>query len=310
MPTAIAIRLNTRRATAIGLLLALGAPAPLLAAEVSIFTRSGTVTDTAAGQASVSIQRRDEQALGAANERPGFAGVASTTAAQSRQDDPFSQPSDLIPQTTTRAGFSDVFFHRLGSSPDLGNGTYRLTFGIQIGGATAASQSPAPNNVPMSAQSGYSYRFAVGTVALEGEFVQSTNNGQSDIFTSGLGGGGNFAVQRIIHLGDFTTVAGRVGGFTSAAAYGLGSASSSLSAEARWMGVTRVEYDAGGGNFVEAPSGFRLDLTSDTTGFDYWGAAAGAAGAVPEPASWALLIIGFGAVGAMMRRRRTVPAAA
>lgn len=34
------------------------------------------------------------------------------------------------------------------------------------------------------------------------------------------------------------------------------------------------------------------------------------AAAVPEPASWALMIMGFGAAGAMMRRRRLVPAAA
>jgi hypothetical protein len=32
--------------------------------------------------------------------------------------------------------------------------------------------------------------------------------------------------------------------------------------------------------------------------------------AVPEPTSWALMIVGFGAVGATMRRRRTVAATA
>ncbi len=35
-----------------------------------------------------------------------------------------------------------------------------------------------------------------------------------------------------------------------------------------------------------------------------------AAAAVPEPASWALLIAGFGGVGAMLRRRRGLPALA
>jgi hypothetical protein len=35
-----------------------------------------------------------------------------------------------------------------------------------------------------------------------------------------------------------------------------------------------------------------------------------AAGAVPEPASWAMMIVGFGAVGSSMRRRRMVAVAA
>ncbi len=34
------------------------------------------------------------------------------------------------------------------------------------------------------------------------------------------------------------------------------------------------------------------------------------AGAVPEPESWAMLTIGFGLAGAMLRRRRTRPLAA
>jgi hypothetical protein len=39
--------------------------------------------------------------------------------------------------------------------------------------------------------------------------------------------------------------------------------------------------------------------------FDVLGATLRSTGGVPEPASWALMILGFGGVGAMMRRRRT-----
>jgi hypothetical protein len=38
--------------------------------------------------------------------------------------------------------------------------------------------------------------------------------------------------------------------------------------------------------------------------FDYAGAIAG--GVVPEPASWAMMIVGFGLVGAMQRRRMSI----
>ncbi len=286
-------------------LLGLALPAPVLAAKAEIFTRSGTVTDIAAGQASASIARADEQATGAANERPGFVGVTSTTAAQSRQADPFSSPSDLIPQVTTQAQFGDVFFHRLGSSPDLGNGTYRLTFGVSIGGTPAASQSAAPNGVPMSSSAAYNYRYGLANLVREGVFSLSNFNGSTDVFTSGFGAGGVFFDQRVVSIGDFTTISLAVGGFSSAAAYGLGSASSAVGADMRWLGVARVEYHVGGGNFVDAPSGFRLDLTSDNSGFDYFDAAAAPpTGGVPEPASWALLITGFGLTGAAMRRRR------
>ena len=48
---------------------------------------------------------------------------------------------------------------------------------------------------------------------------------------------------------------------------------------------------------------FRLQLADDG-GNDPGG------GAVPEPASWAMMIVGFGGVGAAMRRRRTLTAAA
>ena len=34
----------------------------------------------------------------------------------------------------------------------------------------------------------------------------------------------------------------------------------------------------------------------------------GGTGGVPEPASWALMIMGFGAAGAMIRRRKAVAA--
>ncbi len=52
-------------------------------------------------------------------------------------------------------------------------------------------------------------------------------------------------------------------------------------------------------NFQHDPSFFRLDNVSVTA----------VNGAVPEPATWAMMLIGFGAIGASMRRRRKITAA-
>lgn len=54
---------------------------------------------------------------------------------------------------------------------------------------------------------------------------------------------------------------------------------------------------------VDFPTAYSFDLTS----VSYAGAVAGA---VPEPASWALLVAGFGVVGAAGRRRRATVVAA
>ena len=54
-------------------------------------------------------------------------------------------------------------------------------------------------------------------------------------------------------------------------------------------------------NFQQNPSYFYLDNVSVT--------ASGIAAAVPEPATWAMMLIGFGGIGASMRRRRTLTAA-
>ncbi len=53
-----------------------------------------------------------------------------------------------------------------------------------------------------------------------------------------------------------------------------------------------------------------LVITNGTEGTDSWifGVSELTFGAVPEPATWSLMIVGFGAVGATMRRRQTVTA--
>ncbi len=65
-------------------------------------------------------------------------------------------------------------------------------------------------------------------------------------------------------------------------------------------GLAVPSYAGGGGNFY---------LAGDPRNGDHGDSAAfsldGASGAVPEPVSWALMVVGFGLVGAAARRRTT-----
>jgi len=62
----------------------------------------------------------------------------------------------------------------------------------------------------------------------------------------------------------------------------------------------RVYYDFGGAKVSS------IGFASDNNAFEFDGLAGNVG--VPEPATWALMIGGFGAAGAMLRRRRTLTA--
>jgi hypothetical protein len=66
---------------------------------------------------------------------------------------------------------------------------------------------------------------------------------------------------------------------------------------ASWQWGKRVNFDFGGANVN------RIVFSSSSNSFEVDNFAGGA---VPEPMSWALMIMGFGGVGAVLRRRRAV----
>jgi len=66
----------------------------------------------------------------------------------------------------------------------------------------------------------------------------------------------------------------------------------------------RVSYDFGA-NRVN-----KVEFISSGNAFEFDSLAGAVQAAVPEPATWLMMILGFGGVGAMIRRRRTLPAAA
>ncbi|MFI4950996.1 MAG: PEPxxWA-CTERM sorting domain-containing protein, partial [Caulobacterales bacterium] len=69
-------------------------------------------------------------------------------------------------------------------------------------------------------------------------------------------------------------------------------------AEDRFYGAT----NAGGISklVISNPPGIEIDHIQ-------YGVGAAATGGVPEPASWALMVLGFGGLGAAMRARRRTP---
>ena len=66
-----------------------------------------------------------------------------------------------------------------------------------------------------------------------------------------------------------------------------------------WNWGRRINFDFGGATVNQ------VILSSSGNSFELDNLA-GSIGAVPEPATWAMMIMGFGAVGAMIRRRRHV----
>lgn len=104
----------------------------------------------------------------------------------------------------------------------------------------------------------------------------------------------------------------------ASAVYGLTFIYAGVDSQAASVSVMLSYFGGGSGMFDFTPIGDNgfVDLsaysdivsasisTSDSAGLVYDNFTFGTGGAVPEPSTWAMLIIGFGAVGARLRRKK------
>ena len=149
----------------------------------------------------------------------------------------------------------------------------------QTGNTGYTTVTPAPLFVASGA-----YGATFGPVGSTGGITQtlSTNAGQSYLISFDLqnlfGGTPNFYQVLFGGVSLFTA--------TNSAAFGY----TNFSTTATALGVsTDLAF-----NFRHDPSRFALDNVSVTA----------VNGAVPEPATWAMMLMGFGAMGVSLRRRR------
>ncbi len=121
---------------------------------------------------------------------------------------------------------------------------------------------------------------------------------------------GTFSTLNGFALSDFSFYLGSPDDYNTVTFNFLGGGSQTLTGNEIWgPGVAgdgdrtkgyRIYYDFGGDKVTSIVFG-----TGSTNAFEFDGLAATIT-AVPEPATWAMMILGFGAAGAMIRRRNAV----
>ncbi|MBL8556171.1 MAG: PEP-CTERM sorting domain-containing protein [Phenylobacterium sp.] len=139
----------------------------------------------------------------------------------------------------------------------------------------------------------------IGPTVTAGESTDPRNDGfyeynLSFVLTAAEAAGasftGRFAADNAvswIRLNNTNLVGSQSGGFSSWS--GFAATSPAFQAGVNNLTVRVINFSQDGGN----PSGLRVEFTGSDVGT-----------AVPEPATWALMIVGFGGAGAMLRRRR------
>ncbi len=216
-------------------------------------------------------------------------------------------------QAFAGAEFSDIFTLQVGDMA-LGpgfDGLFTLDFAINPSGSVTASASPEDDVVQAYASARFDYGYSVGGVtggdrafytrSIDGAETMGNVNGPppASVRLAGLRLGTPIPI-RLFATAQAEVIVGPEGGAVTAIA--------DFSHTLRWGGVTSISATDSFGNPIALPVNFELSLLGGS-GFDYWRAAGlnpPPGGAVPEPSTWALIIMGFWGVGSMLRRRSAI----
>jgi hypothetical protein len=131
--------------------------------------------------------------------------------------------------------------------------------------------------------------------------VNATSWTLSNLLENGAGTASNGGSNQADGAGFFNQTIDLTDGFTDRAS----SISFTLTnTSGTWGSDSTVLIGNNLGNTVAAHIG--VCTTSPCTGFAATGFGTNTGGGIPEPATWAMMIVGFGGIGAMMRRRRSL----
>lgn len=214
-------------------------------------------------------------------------------------------------QAGAGAEFSDNFTIQLGGM-DLGpgfDGLFTLEFAINPSGSVTAFTSHPDE--PSYSSARFDYGYSVGGVTggdrafytrnFDGSETMLYANGppSASVRLAGLRLGTPVPIRLFATAEVEAIVSTNGGGITAIADF---------SHTLRWGGVTSVSATDSLGNPLALPDNFELSLIGGS-GFNYWRAAGlnpALGDPVPEPGTWALMVIGFWGVGSMLRRRPAI----
>ena len=115
-------------------------------------------------------------------------------------------------------------------------------------------------------------------------------------------------------LTSFSFYLGSPDTYNSVTFYGLGGYQQTLSGAAILGAAVNADGNQGVGRRVSYDFGAervtKIEFASTGNSFEFDSLAGTIQAAVPEPSTWLMMILGFGGVGALIRRRRAMPVAA